>query len=197
MIGRAGWNVLLIAALFALSGDPCEASDLSTVDLGDKSFTAEDVVRALAPVGTEAQSSTSSYTRGLRVIPTEQAGAAAVKPDQQARRSISMQLQFDFDSARLTGSSTSRLDTIGMALQYPELREIRFVVSGHTDSIGRSEYNLSLSQRRAEAVREYLTSRHGIEAERILAVGKGADDPADPSNPRSAVNRRVRLETLD
>jgi outer membrane protein OmpA-like peptidoglycan-associated protein len=122
---------------------------------------------------------------------------APAPPVPRPRRTISIQLQFEFDSARLTESALASLSAVGSALQAPELRNDKFLVSGHTDAAGRYDYNKQLSMRRADAVRTYLMVRHGIEAERIVAVGKASDELIDPADPRSAANRRVQFEALD
>ena len=108
-----------------------------------------------------------------------------------------MQLQFEFDSAKLTDGALLRLDAVGQALQAPELIGGRFLVSGHTDVSGRYDYNLGLSKRRAESVRDYLALKHGVEKRRIVTVGKASDEPIDSASPTSAANRRVQLETMD
>jgi flagellar motor protein MotB len=56
---------------------------------------------------------------------------------------------------------------------------------------------LGLSKRRAEAVKNYLVTNHGISASRIVPVGKASDELLDPSDPNSPANRRVQLETLN
>ena len=52
-------------------------------------------------------------------------------------------------------------------------------VRGFTDNMGTDEYNLGLSQRRADTVKEALINAHGIEADRIIANGKGKFNPND------------------
>ncbi|MCL4792713.1 MAG: OmpA family protein, partial [Gammaproteobacteria bacterium] len=71
-------------------------------------------------------------------------------------------------------------------------------VRGHTDSRGADDYNLGLSRRRAEAVRNYLIEK-GTPAERLTAVGIGEADPiADNETEEGrALNRRVSLEFTD
>jgi OOP family OmpA-OmpF porin len=65
-------------------------------------------------------------------------------------------------------------------------------VVGHTDNVGGYEYNMGLSQRRAEAVVKELTTRHGIPATRLRAVGPGPVTPApNETEEGRAKNRRV------
>jgi len=66
-----------------------------------------------------------------------------------------------------------------------------FTVEGHTDSNGADDYNQALSQRRANAVKDYLVSK-GVTAS-VRAVGKGENNPVTSNNTREgrAQNRRV------
>jgi OOP family OmpA-OmpF porin len=68
-------------------------------------------------------------------------------------------------------------------------------VRGYTDSRGNDDYNLGLSQRRADAVRDYLVEK-GTPAERLTAVGLGEADPIADNDTEEgrALNRRVALE---
>ncbi|MDP3825856.1 MAG: OmpA family protein, partial [Polaromonas sp.] len=76
-------------------------------------------------------------------------------------------------------------------------------VTGYTDRLGSDAYNLKLSQQRAEAVRNYLTSK-GVAANRLTAVGKGESNPVVTCNDRKrtdlinclAPNRRVEVEEI-
>lgn len=102
---------------------------------------------------------------------------------------------FDVDKADLTAESKPALDNLEALMKaYPTLViEIR----GHTDSTNRTgdpQYNMRLSQRRAEAVRNALIQR-GIQQERIIAVGYGESQPiADNSTPEGrALNRRTEF----
>jgi OOP family OmpA-OmpF porin len=75
---------------------------------------------------------------------------------------------------------------------------VRVEVAGHTDSRGNDSYNLKLSQRRAESVRDYLISM-GIESSRLTARGYGESQPVATNSTEGgrAQNRRVVLRRLD
>lgn len=187
---------ILWVGLFALAPATSAHAQAKPTDLGDRSFSADEIVRALAPRQGEVRSQRSrGIGAGRGLVVTE--APASEAPSATERRSVSMQLQFDFDSARLTPSAQERLDVVGAALRAPELSNGRYLFSGHTDATGRYEYNLALSKRRAEAVRDYLLVRHSIEPRRLLTVGRASDELIDPANPDSGVNRRVQLEALD
>ena len=75
---------------------------------------------------------------------------------------------------------------------------LKIELSGHTDNIGNEEYNLNLSQRRADAVRTYLTSR-GVDKNRVTAVGYGITRPIESNDNADgrASNRRTEFEITD
>lgn len=112
------------------------------------------------------------------------------------RPSLSLLIQFDFNSARVRPESQQALANLSQALQSAELLASRFAVEGHTDAKGTVEYNLRLSELRATAVRDFLKSR-GVAEERLLASGRGASELANSSEPFAAENRRVRIVNLD
>ena len=111
------------------------------------------------------------------------------------RKLILEGVNFEFDSAKLTSDSYMVLDRVVLSLQ--DWPEIRVEVGGHTDSKGSDEYNRSLSDRRAKAVRDYLISR-GIDRSRLEAKGYGESEPitSNDSDAGRAKNRRVELKKL-
>src|SRR5262245_42609574 len=84
-------------------------------------------------------------------------------------------IHFDTNRDTIKQESLAVLDDVANQIKnHPELIKIR--VEGHTDNVGKRDENLSLSRRRAIAVRSYLVTR-GIEADRLLAEGYGPDNP--------------------
>ena len=100
---------------------------------------------------------------------------------------VSVQLQFAFDSAKLTDSDKQELKRTAERLQ--GLNWISGMAEGHTDSIGSDAYNQSLSERRAQAVVDYMATL-GIDASRMTVVGKGEADPVADNG----TERRPRAE---
>ncbi|PWC34743.1 hypothetical protein TSO352_27500 [Azospirillum sp. TSO35-2] len=109
---------------------------------------------------------------------------------------ISFQVEFAFNSAELTPTATGILNELGRALTSPELSAYRFQLTGHTDGVGKPDYNLALSKRRAASVGAYLTRTFGVAPGRLVAVGRGAQQLLNPADPASAVNRRVEIINL-
>ena len=129
-------------------------------------------------------------------------GAALPSASEQAQptpvgaSSLTLLIQFDFDSARVRAESRQALVNLSQALQSKELAVSRFAVEGHTDAKGALDYNQKLSQTRALAVRDFLTAQ-GVAPERLVAAGKGSSELVNSAAPYSAQNRRVRIVNLD
>lgn len=114
----------------------------------------------------------------------------------ETRPSLSLNIQFDFNSARIRAESMEALSNLATALTSPALANSKFAVEGHTDAKGNPEYNRKLSEQRAYAVRDLLSSK-GVDPNQLVASGKGASEPANPGDPLAAENRRVRVVNLD
>jgi outer membrane protein OmpA-like peptidoglycan-associated protein len=102
-------------------------------------------------------------------------------------------IYFDFASDKIKPESEPVLREIADALNHNPAWKLR--VEGHTDNIGGDEYNLDLSQRRAEAVKLALVTRYHIATARLTPQGFGATRPKEPNDTLAgrARNRRVEL----
>lgn len=99
---------------------------------------------------------------------------------------------FDFNKYTLKPGAREKMAKVsGILLAYPGLQ---IQLEGHTDSIGSDEYNLKLSQQRADAVREYLVGQ-GVPAATVTATGLGKADPvaSNDTNAGRQRNRRVDM----
>ncbi len=104
---------------------------------------------------------------------------------------IELEVLFDFDKANVKEGSFDDIENLAEFMkQYPELTT---TVEGHTDSAGAEAYNQQLSERRAQAVRQVMIERYGVDAGRVTAVGYGEQRPvADNATAEGrALNRRV------
>jgi len=123
----------------------------------------------------------------------ELAKLAAVKEEERGLViTLSGSVLFRSAESTLLSSAQVKLDQVANALLAVRARNL--IVEGHTDSQGSESYNQGLSQRRADAVRDYLVQR-GYPADRIQARGKGKGSPiADNASPEGrANNRRVEI----
>jgi len=103
---------------------------------------------------------------------------------------------FGFDKAVLTKEDRDQLDAF--AAQLGSAKAYILEVTGGTDSIGPAQYNYELSQRRADAVVQYLASKYGIAAHRFYLIGIGKDKAVAPNTTAEGrkQNRRVEVRLL-
>lgn len=122
-------------------------------------------------------------------------------PPRFERYTLSSTELFDFDSAKLR-SPQPKLDEIADVLsRNAQINNV--TITGYTDRLGSEKYNLKLSQRRAGAVKSYLTNK-GIDAGRLTANGKGESNPVVECSNKKRVdliqclepNRRVEVEQI-
>ena len=162
----------------------------------------DQIVKSLTPT------STMGTTRGIRIAPggsaaggSTAAGAAAAGHAQPAPvkdPTVSMTVQFATGSAELTPQAVQTLTSLGQALTNPTLANYRFRIEGHTDTVGSPAYNQQLSQRRAEAVVDYLSTNFHIDRNRVQAIGMGQDGLMIQTPPQTpeARNRRVQVVNI-
>jgi outer membrane protein OmpA-like peptidoglycan-associated protein len=119
---------------------------------------------------------------------------AAQPPTQQPPREV-FRLEgvfFDFDKSIIKPEGRIKLDSAVTILnRYPDMR---VEIQGHTDSVGTEQYNIGLSNRRANSVKDYLMSK-GIAESRLQTRGFGETSPATSNDTAAgrALNRRVIL----
>ena len=114
-------------------------------------------------------------------------------PSVRTPGSFDRTVNFAFDSAELTSDARKELDAVAESLSRPNVARFDIVINGHTDAVGSPEYNQKLSERRAQAVRQYLITQGGIDAGRLVARGYGKDHLLLPSEPSNELNRRVEF----
>jgi len=103
---------------------------------------------------------------------------------------------FGFDKSQLTRKDKQTLDDLGAQLQNQKHYIIQ--VEGYTDSTGPADYNYQLSQRRADAVIQYLASKYNVPPHKIFLIGLGKDNPvaSNASVSGRAKNRRVDVRLM-
>jgi outer membrane protein OmpA-like peptidoglycan-associated protein len=105
-------------------------------------------------------------------------------------------VNFGFDKAMLTKDDKEQLD--GFAGQLGSAKGYILEVTGGTDSTGSAEYNYDLSNRRADAVVQYLASKYNVPAHKFYLIGIGKDQEVAPNNTADGrrKNRRVQIRLL-
>ena len=119
-------------------------------------------------------------------------GAHVERVGDEVRVTFDSAILFDFDSAALRSASMERLDQMAEVLvKYPETD---ILILGHTDSQGEADYNMGLSERRADSVSGYLGG-HGVTVNRLRARGFGETVPVADNGTETgrAQNRRVEV----
>ncbi|MEI6159723.1 MAG: OmpA family protein, partial [Roseococcus sp.] len=111
---------------------------------------------------------------------------------------LSLTINFASGSATLTPSAMEQLNRLGRALTSQELAPFRFRIEGHTDTVGSAEENRMLSEKRADAVKQYLTERFSIAPNRLVTEGLGESRLLVPSADETPQlqNRRVQVLNL-
>jgi outer membrane protein OmpA-like peptidoglycan-associated protein len=110
--------------------------------------------------------------------------------------SIDIEMNFEYNSAKLAPSEMSKVRTIGEALSSADLKGSTFIVEGHTDAKGSTTFNQRLSERRADAIKRFLVEHYGIPAANLVAVGYGKTKLKNKDDPFGAENRRVRVVNM-
>lgn len=110
---------------------------------------------------------------------------------------LDLNIQFGVNNAAVTPRAKDQMRELGNALASKELSAGAFKIIGHTDASGRAATNKALSQKRAEAVRQYLIRNFGVAASRLQATGLGEERLADKRRPTHAINRRMEIRRLE
>ena len=112
-------------------------------------------------------------------------------------RAILRGINFAFDSAELDGNAYASASRIGTILE--QLPELRLAVVGHTDNTGDFQYNMGLSERRAQAIVSALRKDFSVGPERVVGVGVGPLAPitSNATDEDKAQNRRVELVVIN
>ncbi len=171
---KFGLTLMALIASASLATTPAHAAD-DTVDLSNGVPQAKDIQDGLFPDDECEQLKAAGFKcMGFK---------AAVRYSLPAAT-------FKAGSAELPDLLKQQLDAFGDALKSRTSTAQKVRVEGHADATGSPAVNLELSQRRAEAARQYLIDR-GVQAALLIAIGVGSNDPKPGTSPQSAENRRV------
>lgn len=167
---------LLATTLFLLSSPLITHAEDTTVNYGTKVPSIDEVTSALTPETPRA----GYKTRSLQMA-------------NRQPKAISLYITFEKNSYTIDQHAVEVLDILGKSLQSDRLKEFSFTLEGHTDSTGTQPYNQTLSKKRAQSVKSYLTQNYGISQARLFTSGKGETEPLLVDNPGAAANRRVKI----
>ena len=200
-VGTAGWESAtpaLVALLASLQGK-------SSIDIHDRIITLQGAVTSADHKAKVLRELTAIAGPGYRldehlsVLPGTTPSASASGPASPSHAAIQSALDdvlrresvaFESNSATITPRGRSVLDKLVTIVR--RAPELSFEIGGHTDPIGDPQYNLQLSHKRAEAVRQYFVNRdlHN----RFSAVGYGSARPLSTDRTRASLQRNRRIE---
>jgi outer membrane protein OmpA-like peptidoglycan-associated protein len=107
-----------------------------------------------------------------------------------------VEVRFDPDASTIRPESYQTLGRIADALCHSTLLRYGFLIVGRTDATGKREYNLTLSQKRADSIRDALVNTFKISSKRLQAVGLGEEQLQDTARPTAAINQQVQVVTV-
>ena len=105
-------------------------------------------------------------------------------------------IRFDPDTSIVRPESYQSLGRIADALLRQSLLPYGFLIVGHTESTGKRDYNLTLSQKRADSIRDVLVTTFKISPKRLQAIGLGEEQLLDPAQPAAAINQQFQIVTI-
>ena len=185
---------LLVAALIGFAALPA----LAQAPAGD---TSEEWIKKLAGLDTAPELDLA----GLKQQAAERIKAKAepvpnkrppMAPGLNKLPQFVAEIQFDEDAAVMRPDSYRTLGRIADTLTAPSMLGYKFLIVGHTASGGRRDFNLTLSQRRADVIRDVLINTFKVSPKRLLAIGLGEEQLLDRAHPNAPANARFQVMTV-
>jgi outer membrane protein OmpA-like peptidoglycan-associated protein len=168
-----------------------------------QTLTAEEIVNSLQNnAGPATLSSDDILARLQNSFKIDEVNSAVGIPTNESASivaglpTLDFEIFFDYNSSIIKPESLAVLMEIGKALNDSRFVRNRFIVGGHTDAAGSSNFNSKLSQRRAEAVRDLLVGVFPITINRVVPFGFGESQLKNQIDPLAAANRRVQIINL-
>ncbi len=168
---------------------------------------ADQIINSLKPTGTVGDT-----TRGIKPLAPGGTGSpsapmgtmAAAHPGgptgirtATSAPTANLNVEFRPGSADLTPQAIVVLNHLGQALTSAQLSSYHFKIVGHTDTTGNAASNLTLSQQRAAAVKNYLATKFNVPADKLQATGDGEADLLVPTPPNTPELRNRRVEIVN
>ena len=166
-------NILSCTAVFLMAGSAISFA-------GETDYTVQDILKFL---------NSQEATRGICVGTEEECGVGGTKS-----AVYNLKMTFAKNSDVLTQAARDNLGVLAEALKDPQVPANRIAVDGYTDASGTDEYNLDLSERRANSVVSYLEDQ-GVDTSKLIAQGFGESNPLN-GNADDPANRRVEMRLV-
>jgi outer membrane protein OmpA-like peptidoglycan-associated protein len=152
-----------------------------------------------APADQAKKAETDKFIDTLRNRPTRSLSTderQQIATVAETRPRIDLEIKFDYNSANIAQAAIPDMNNLGKALTDPSLKGSTFVLAGHTDAVGGEEYNLDLSNRRADAVKRYLMDKFGLASSNLVTAGYGKMRLKNSGRPTAPENRRVEVVNM-
>lgn len=190
-------SVLILSIVIAIGTTGCKGSSKKTA-------TVTPLPNPSATVGSGTSSQTDTGVKVPQIGGTPSAtdlkpltpadlpdpkGLEGMEPDREFFKAQTV--YFDFDRSTIKDSEKSKIDYVAKYLK--ENLNTKIQIEGHCDERGTEEYNRSLGERRALAIREYLI-HSGVDGSRIYTISYGEDKPVDPGHNEAAWAKNRRGE---
>jgi OmpA-OmpF porin, OOP family len=198
--GKKNWRGigLVVVALTGFAALPARAQAQAQV-----AGSADEWVKKLAGLDTPPDIDLAALKQQAmdRIKARAKTDAAPLKrpliaPDLLKLPQFSADIQFDEDAAVVQPASYRMLGRIADTLYDPSLLGYKFLIVGHTLSTGKRENNLTLSQRRADVIRDILVNTFKISSKRLVTLGLGEEQMLDNARPSAAVNQQLQIVTI-
>lgn len=173
--------------IFVGAGLNAQAGDVVSISSGNP--TSEDIIQGF--LGEPQTGGDGVKYRGIRMIDRSKPTGCHVN-----NQAVALKIQFAFDSAELEDVGQGTVEQVAKAMNSDVLSKCKFLIEGHTDSVGGESYNQQLSERRAFSVLQVL-QKTGVSASRLQAIGLGESTPLNSTNLASAENRRVQFKVIN
>ena len=198
--GKKNWRGIgmVVVALSGLSALPVRAQAQAQV-----AGSADEWIKKLAGLDTPPDLDLAALKQQAmdRIKAKAKTDAAPLKrpliaPELLKLPQFTADIQFDEDAAVVRPESYQTLGRIADTLYHPSLLGYKFLIVGHTVSTGKREYNLTLSQRRADALRDVLVNTFKILPKRLVTLGLGEEQMPDSAHPTAPVNQQFQIVTV-
>ena len=126
----------------------------------------------------------------------EPAKRPLIVPELKGLPTFNLDIKFDVDTPIILPESYETVGRVADALVNAPLLPYTFLIVGHSQSTGKREANVILSQRRADAVRDVLINTFKISSKRLQSLGLGEEQFIDQAHPTSPVNLQIQIVTI-
>jgi outer membrane protein OmpA-like peptidoglycan-associated protein len=117
-------------------------------------------------------------------------------PELRGLPTFNFNIHFDVDTPIILPESYETVGRIADAMVNAPMLPYAFLIVGHSDSNGKREANVILSQRRADAIRDVLVNTFKVSAKRLQSLGLGEEQFIDQAHPTSPANLQIQIVTI-